>query len=267
MEDTTINFIDLLHEKEKQQQPTHLSSIQTEITEKYRDILIDWLWYASETLECEEASFFLTVNYIDYYISKIRVTKSDFQVIGLACLLIGVAIEEDFSLFASDIIKELEPECTAEQIMKKRIEILIFFEWRTLRVTPYTHVQWTDVCLEKVKELCEKKLEFEHLVQYLLCITESKYSISIKYYPMMKTAASIILATSILTKVMTYNEILADCMGYTVASLSSIMEDMERLFIHHSMNQNKTEIFKTFEKEERSGVSLINLLKRPYSKI
>ena len=69
-------------------------SLQREITEGMRAILVDWLIDVTDEYLIQTSTLFLTVHLIDKVICRIPVQKNRFQLIGCACLLIASKMEE-----------------------------------------------------------------------------------------------------------------------------------------------------------------------------
>ena len=72
-------------------------NFQTEINQKMRIILIDWLFEVNCKLKFKEETFFITVYIIDSYLSQKFVPRKKYQLLGVAALFIATKLNEIFS--------------------------------------------------------------------------------------------------------------------------------------------------------------------------
>lgn len=66
---------------------------QSQITPLMRSILIDWLSEVCKEFTLKRETFHLCVQNMDRYLSKVNVSKKEFQLIGISCLYIACKIE------------------------------------------------------------------------------------------------------------------------------------------------------------------------------
>lgn len=82
-------------EAEYSPDPYYLDKYHTEITWLERAILLDWLAEVSVFFVLKNSTYYLTVNYIDRYMTEVKnVEKSQFQLVGITALLIATKVEE-----------------------------------------------------------------------------------------------------------------------------------------------------------------------------
>ena len=62
---------------------------QTDINSSMRSILIDWLVEVAEEYKLQPQTLFLTVNYIDRFLSQMSVLRGKLQLVGAACMLVA----------------------------------------------------------------------------------------------------------------------------------------------------------------------------------
>ena len=66
----------------------------SEVTDKMRQILIDWLVDVHQSFQLREETLHLAVLYLDEYQTKRAVSKDSYQLLGIACLWIASKYEE-----------------------------------------------------------------------------------------------------------------------------------------------------------------------------
>lgn len=93
-----VEYVDDMYsfykEVEKESQPQMYMHIQTDMNEKMRAILIDWLLEVHIKFELNPETLYLTVNIIDRFLSVKAVPKRELQLLGISALLIASKYEE-----------------------------------------------------------------------------------------------------------------------------------------------------------------------------
>ena len=91
----TSEIYKFLHNTEEKYMPNaNYLSFQEEINEKMRSILLNWLVDVHFQFNLLEETLFLTINIIDRYLERMRINKSDLQLIGVVSLFIACKYEE-----------------------------------------------------------------------------------------------------------------------------------------------------------------------------
>lgn len=76
--------------KKSKYQPSDYISYQHEVTASMRKILVDWLVDVAEEYYLSSETLFLSVNYIDRFLSKCNyVSKGQLQLLGVGCMFIA----------------------------------------------------------------------------------------------------------------------------------------------------------------------------------
>ncbi len=78
--------------------------IQTDVNEKMRAILIDWLVEVQIKFMLLPETLYLTTNLIDRYLGLEKVTKDKLQLVGVACMLIATKYEEIYAPEVKDFV-------------------------------------------------------------------------------------------------------------------------------------------------------------------
>ncbi|RLN30136.1 cyclin-A1-3-like [Panicum miliaceum] len=86
----------LLREAESKESPStdFMETIQKDINPSMRAILVDWLVEVAEEYRLVPDTLYLTVNYIDRYLSGNKISRQRLQLLGVACMLIAAKREE-----------------------------------------------------------------------------------------------------------------------------------------------------------------------------
>ncbi|KYQ90454.1 cyclin [Tieghemostelium lacteum] len=83
-----------MRKSQKKTQPLDYMSQQGEIKPSMRSVLVDWIVELGMELRVKNETLFLTINYLDRYLSQTQVTKEQFQLIGASTFLIACKYEE-----------------------------------------------------------------------------------------------------------------------------------------------------------------------------
>jgi len=75
--------------KEKQFQIPDYIQKQTEISKTMRSILVDWIVELQDTLHLNHETIYLSVKIVDQYLSKVKCSRSKFQLLGSTAVLIA----------------------------------------------------------------------------------------------------------------------------------------------------------------------------------
>ena len=105
-------------------------SNQTDINEKMRAILIDWLTEVHLKFKLISETLFLTVDIIDRFLSHQIVSKNHLQLLGVAALLIACKYEEIYCPDLNDFVFITDKAYTKDEIisMEKKILNTLNFE-------------------------------------------------------------------------------------------------------------------------------------------
>lgn len=67
---------------------------QPDITCGMRAILVDWLVEVADEFQLDPQTLFLSVAYVDLYLSHISVARSKLQLVGTTCMYLAAKVEE-----------------------------------------------------------------------------------------------------------------------------------------------------------------------------
>jgi cyclin B len=97
---------------------------QTDINEKMRAILIDWIVDVHHRFNLKAQTLFLTVNIIDRYLSLVQVPRSKLQLIGVCSLFISCKYEEILAPELKDFVYITDKTYNKQEIIQTESDIL-----------------------------------------------------------------------------------------------------------------------------------------------
>ena len=148
---------------------------QTDINEKMRAMLIDWLIDVHFKFKLKADTLFLTIWLVDKYLSLKKVKRNKLQLIGVTCMLIACKYEEIYSPEVFDFVYITENSYEKKDIIELEMEILTLLDFN---VTVPTSNSFYEIISSL---LCFSIQEF-YLGKYLLEMFLLDYR-SLKYKP------------------------------------------------------------------------------------
>ena len=94
-----------------------MSEMQTDIHEKMRAILVDWLVDVHYKFKLVPETLYLTINLIDRYLQKEPVTRQQLQLVGVTAMLIASKYEEIYAPIVKDFVYITDNAYTKEEIL------------------------------------------------------------------------------------------------------------------------------------------------------
>lgn len=160
---------------------------QPDITNSMRGILVDWLVEVSEEYKLHRETLFLSINYIDRFLSQMSVQRGKLQLVGAASMFIAAKYEEIYPPDVGEFAYITDDTYTKKQVL--RMEHLI------LKVLSF------DVAVPTANWFCEHLLnesnvdeKTKSLAMFLVELTLVEIDPYLKYPPSMIAAAALCLA-------------------------------------------------------------------------
>ena len=102
----------------------YIIKIQTDINEKMRAILIDWIVDVHLKFKLLPETLFLAINLIDRYLERVPVIRQKLQLVGVASLLIASKYEEIYAPEVKDFVIITDNAYKREEIIEMEGKIL-----------------------------------------------------------------------------------------------------------------------------------------------
>lgn len=102
----------------------YMSLIQTDINEKMRIILINWLIEVHFKFRLLNETLFICINIIDRYLSQKNINRKYLQLLGITSLFIASKYEEIYAPSAKDLIYMTDNAYKIEEMIKMENDIL-----------------------------------------------------------------------------------------------------------------------------------------------
>eukprot|EP00262_Sarcandra_glabra_P021838 TRINITY_DN939_c1_g1_i1.p1 TRINITY_DN939_c1_g1~~TRINITY_DN939_c1_g1_i1.p1 ORF type:complete len:153 (+),score=10.43 TRINITY_DN939_c1_g1_i1:276-734(+) len=109
---------------------------QTEINEKMRAILADWLIEVHNKFDLMPKTLYLTLHIVDRYVSMKTVPRRELQLVGITAMLISCKYEEIWAPEINDFVCISHRAYSREQILAMEKVMLNKLEWSLTVPTP-----------------------------------------------------------------------------------------------------------------------------------
>ena len=175
-----IIYYNLLLEEDKGIKPapdyTYLTR-QTEINEKMRSILVDWLIDVHFKFGFTDETLFMTISIIDRYLSICQITRTNFQLLGITALMIACKHEEIDLPKIDDFIYITDNAYVKSEVVKMEEDVLSKLNFAFLYPSPIKFYEYLSFHFnfEKKHHMMGKYL----MESFLLDIKNCKYKPSI----------------------------------------------------------------------------------------
>ncbi|KAK9285494.1 hypothetical protein L1049_024688 [Liquidambar formosana] len=159
---------------------------QSDINERMRAILIDWLIEVHDKFELMNETLFLTVNLIDRFLSQQTVARKKLQLVGLVAMLLACKYEEVAVPVVGDLILISDKAYSRKEVLEMESLMLNTLQFNMSLPTPYVFMQRFLKAAQS-----DKKLELLSFFMIELCLVEYEM---LKYPPSLLAAAAIYTA-------------------------------------------------------------------------
>ena len=102
----------------------YMSTLQIDINEGMRSILVDWLIEVADEYKLESKTLHLSISTIDRVLSKRSVKRGSLQLVGCACMLLAGKYEEIFPPTVEDYSYISDNTYTPNQVLEEERRVL-----------------------------------------------------------------------------------------------------------------------------------------------
>mgnify|MGYP000844790397 CR=1 FL=1 len=194
-----------------------MTSVQKDINEKMRGILVDWLVDVHLKFKLVPDILFMTVNLIDRSLSQFSVARSKLQLVGITALFIYSKYEEIYPPELKEYAYVTDKAYTTGDILDMEGKILTTINFRLAYTSSYRF-------FERYSRVCGLDEKSQCLGRYLLelCLIE---------YKMQRHKASLLACTAIyltnkIEKRENWSDVMVTNTNYTEQDLRACAKEM-----------------------------------------
>jgi cyclin A len=194
-----------------------MDTVQNDITPNMRGILVDWLIEVSEEYKLVPDTLYLTVSYIDRYLSANPTSRHKLQLLGVSCMLIASKYEEVCPPQVEEFCYITDNTYTREEMLSMERKILTFLNFDMTIPTTKSFLRR----FVRASQAGNKSptLHMEFLANYLAELTLMECGF-LQYLPSLIAASTVFLSRLTLDFIThPWNPTLAHYTGYKASQL------------------------------------------------
>ncbi|XP_067643756.1 G2/mitotic-specific cyclin-A isoform X2 [Eurosta solidaginis] len=212
------NILEYFLESEKKHRPKpHYMRRQADINHSMRTILVDWLVEVSEEYNLDTETLYLSVTYIDRFLSQMSVVRSKLQLVGTAAMYIASKYEEIYPPDVGEFVFITDDTYNKAQVLRMEQIILKILAFDLCTPTAFVFINTFAVLLNMTDRL-------KFLTQYICELSLLEADPYLRFYPSLISAAAHALARHLLDYPIWTPE-LEEITSYT-------LNDLREVFLH-----------------------------------
>ncbi|KAF7816826.1 cyclin-A1-4-like [Senna tora] len=211
-----------------------MEKIQKDVNSSMRAILIDWLVEVAEEYRFLPDTLFLTVNYLDRYLSGNKINRKHLQLLGVACMMIAAKYEEICPPKVEEFCYVTDNTYSRNQVLQMESDVLRFLKFEMTVPTARCFLRRFIIA---ARQTCKvPKMQLEYLADYLAELSLLEYSM-LQYTPSLIAASATFLAQFILLpRKKPWNSTLRHYTSYQSWDLCDCVNALHWLCCHGSYN-------------------------------
>lgn len=182
-------------EAKKRPSMDFMERVQKDINASMRAILVDWLVEVAEEYRLVPDTLYLTINYLDRYLSGNTMDRQRLQLLGVACMMIAAKYEEICAPQVEEFCYITDNTYFKEEVLQMESAVLNYMKFEMTAPTAKCFLRRFVRAAQGVNEA--PSMQLECLANYLAELSLLEYNM-LCYAPSVIAASAIFLAKYIL---------------------------------------------------------------------
>ncbi|KAL7606439.1 hypothetical protein Lser_V15G19030 [Lactuca serriola] len=214
-------------EAKRRPTPEYIEKVQKDVSVNMRAILVDWLVEVAEEYKLLSDTLYLTISYIDKFLSTTTLNRQRLQLLGVSSMLIAAKYEEITPPHTEDFCYITDNTYTKQEVVKMEADVLKALNFEMGNPTVKSFLRRFAMCSQEVHE--KPNLQMEFLGYYLAELSLLEYS-CLKFLPSM-VAASVAFLSRFTLKPRSHpwNPSLEQLSGYKASDLKECVQILHDL--------------------------------------
>ncbi|KAI8018460.1 Cyclin-A2-4 [Camellia lanceoleosa] len=168
-----------------------METVQRDITQSMRGILVDWLVEVSEEFKLVPDTLYLTVHLIDLFLSQNYIERQRLKLLGITCMLIASKYEEIRAPRVEEFCFITDNTCPRGEVLTMESQVLNYLGFQLAAPTAKSFLRRFLRAAQAIYKT--PSLELEFLANYLAELTLVDYEF-LKFLPSIIAASAVFLA-------------------------------------------------------------------------
>jgi len=203
----------------------YMEETQIDITPTMRGILVDWLVEVAEEYRLVPDSLYLSVAYIDRFLSKVSVVRSKLQLVGVTCMLLASKYEEIYAPQVRDFCFITDNTYKEKEVIEMEQRVLDTLDYNLTQPTVRTFLRRF---LRAAVRGGEGDSKLESMASFLAELSLLDYGM-IVFCPSQVAASAIIIALYVLEQPV-WHSTLEHYTGYRLEELEQCVTTLYRVY-------------------------------------
>ncbi|CAE5993889.1 unnamed protein product [Arabidopsis arenosa] len=214
-------------EAKKRPAVDYMERVQKDVNSSMRGILVDWLIEVSEEYRLVPETLYLTVNYIDRYLSGNVISRQKLQLLGVACMMIAAKYEEICAPQVEEFCYITDNTYLKDEVLDMESDVLNYLKFEMTAPTTKCFLRRFVRAAHGVHEA--PLMQLECMANYIAELSLLEYTM-LSHSPSLVAASAIFLAKYILDPTRRpWNSTLQHYTQYKAMELRGCVKDLQRL--------------------------------------
>jgi len=119
----------------------YFDEVQIKLKPHMRKIVTDWMLEVCEDHQCQPEVFYLSINYLDRFLSKVNIQKNQFQLVASVCVFIASKFSEVIPISSEKLCCYTDNAFSFEEIRDWELTVLNVLNWELSVVTSQSFLE------------------------------------------------------------------------------------------------------------------------------
>ncbi|XP_031403735.1 cyclin-A3-4-like isoform X1 [Punica granatum] len=210
--------------------PDYMEKVQKDVSANMRGILVDWLVEVAEEYKLLSDTLYLSISYIDRFLSSNALSRQKLQLLGVASMLVSSRKYEEISPpHVEEFCYITDNTYTTDEVLKMESDVLNSLKFEMGNPTVKTFLRRFHRIAQEGYQTSDLKLEF--LGYYLAELSLLDYN-CVKFLPSLVAASAIFLGRFIMNpKTKPWGSALQQYSGYSSMDLKECVLILHDLYM------------------------------------